>query len=641
MDDIEEDTNIDNYSTEDLLNILDLEEPSIYEIQTKSDQIINRLKLADNRGLVNFMKEVKARLSKEFGATYLNNAGRGESNPQNNPETQIGNWWQNQYPAQSDPNQMDKITDRKQKVQMYKDNEHMVLNRERLGVNNTHETPIAQGTINPTLRNITTRTIVLDSQYRSVLLPYVDNDPNARSSSTNYSVNLSETIKNVVAIKLQSVQIPKTWYAFDEYLGNTCFWIKGPYYCDASFGYTGNVCDTSPVYPDDSCAIWSGCCFRSGAPPTGHVFNKCKDGIVFDISWASVANRCCCGADKYTIPNGNYTPEQLADAVSNATYAGTDSNMFGWINKAFDASYNAITGKIEFTSTTIGSFDLIFYSTDQTYTCPDECGPAVDINGTLGWYLGFRNELNKDTDRPDCIPCVAADGATPTPWNPFYNTIHQFFEAEGDSTATLVADAPDPGITVIPQAPVSAYGPKYFILVVDEYSNNRLNKGLVNIGDTQTKLAIPNSVYNTGNINYACVDLNIGESGRNPCTQLADTPTVPVIMPNAPRSLTTAQIYTVNQILLGRKQFSIRKQGPTTSDVLAVIPLEAIGQSIEPTGYIYSTAGNFGDGGLREYFGPVDIDRIQVRLVDDAGNTVNLHGCDWVIILTVDIVYQY
>ena len=35
MDDIEEDTNIDNYSTEDLLNILDLEEPSIYEIQTK------------------------------------------------------------------------------------------------------------------------------------------------------------------------------------------------------------------------------------------------------------------------------------------------------------------------------------------------------------------------------------------------------------------------------------------------------------------------------------------------------------------------------------------------------------------------------------------------------------------------------
>ena len=76
----------------------------------------------------------------------------------------------------------------------------------------------------------------------------------------------------------------------------------------------------------------------------------------------------------------------------------------------------------------------------------------------------------------------------------------------GDSTAIRLSQMhPDSGITVIPQAPVSAYGPKYFILVVDEYSNNRLNKGLVNIGDTQTKLAIPNSVYNTGNINYACV----------------------------------------------------------------------------------------------------------------------------------------
>ena len=76
------------------------------------------------------------------------------------------------------------------------------------------------------------------------------------------------------------------------------------------------------------------------------------------------------------------------------------------------------------------------------------------------------------------------------------------------------------------------------------------------------------------------LDLNIGESGRNPCTEQGDIPTVPVIMPNAPRSLTTAQIYTINQILLGRKQFSLRKQGPTTSDVLAVIPLEAIGSKL-------------------------------------------------------------
>ena len=402
MDDIEEDTNLDNYSTEDLLNILDLEEPSIYEIQTKSDQIINRLELDDNRILVNFMKEVKARLSKEFGAAYLNNAGRGESNPQNNPETQIGNWWQNQYPAQSDPNQMDKITDRKQKVQMYKDNDHMVLNRERLGVNDTRETPIAQGTINPTLRNITTRTIVLDSQYRSIILPYVDNDPDARSSSTNYAVNLSETVKNVVAMKLQSVQIPKTWYVFDEYLGNTCFWIKGPYYCDPSNSKRACAASLTTCGLDPLCCLWNGCCYRKGAPGG----SGCSEPDPLDISWASVANRCCCGADKYTIPNGNYTPEQLAYAVSNATYAGMDSNMFGWTNQVFDASYNPITGKIEFTSTTIGPFDLIFYSTDQSYTCPDECGPVVDINGTLGWHLGFRNDINKDTDRPDCIPCV-------------------------------------------------------------------------------------------------------------------------------------------------------------------------------------------------------------------------------------------
>jgi hypothetical protein len=43
----------------------------------------------------------------------------------------------------------------------------------------------------------------------------------------------------------------------------------------------------------------------------------------------------------------------------------------------------------------------------------------------------------------------------------------------------------------------------------------------------------------------------------------------------------------------------------------------------------------------RIYFGPVNIDRLRVRLVDDMGRTVNLHGVDWSITLISENLYQY
>ena len=43
----------------------------------------------------------------------------------------------------------------------------------------------------------------------------------------------------------------------------------------------------------------------------------------------------------------------------------------------------------------------------------------------------------------------------------------------------------------------------------------------------------------------------------------------------------------------------------------------------------------------RVYFGPVDIDRLRIRLIDDRGNLVNFNGLNWNIILIAEILYQY
>ena len=43
----------------------------------------------------------------------------------------------------------------------------------------------------------------------------------------------------------------------------------------------------------------------------------------------------------------------------------------------------------------------------------------------------------------------------------------------------------------------------------------------------------------------------------------------------------------------------------------------------------------------RAYFGPVNIERIHVKLLDDTGNIVNLNGNDWSFSLIAEQLYQY
>ena len=44
---------------------------------------------------------------------------------------------------------------------------------------------------------------------------------------------------------------------------------------------------------------------------------------------------------------------------------------------------------------------------------------------------------------------------------------------------------------------------------------------------------------------------------------------------------------------------------------------------------------------IRTYFGPVNIDRMHVKLLDDKGNVLNLNGADWSITLISENLYQY
>ena len=217
------DLNVDNYSQEDLLSLLSLndDDPVSYDdIISTSNPLINRYTKEDNYDLANFFQQVQNKLLEDID--YDEN-----HNIQDSGTSQLGNIWQNENISQdgTDPNQANKVTDRKQKVEIFNQDDHFVMNRNQLGVNNNYQLPVAQGQMNPNLKNTTSRLMNIDSQYREDISPFLP-DPDGSTSPTNYTLNLSDPIRNAISINMTAYQIPYTWYLIDsDWRGNNCFHI--------------------------------------------------------------------------------------------------------------------------------------------------------------------------------------------------------------------------------------------------------------------------------------------------------------------------------------------------------------------------------------------------------------------------------
>ena len=71
--------------------------------------------------------------------------------------------------------------------------------------------------INPILKQTVKRIISIDSQYRT----------NKQGLSTQFTFNLSEPLRDVLSLRLYSVQIPYTWYTISNNFGANFFYLKG------------------------------------------------------------------------------------------------------------------------------------------------------------------------------------------------------------------------------------------------------------------------------------------------------------------------------------------------------------------------------------------------------------------------------
>jgi len=75
----------------------------------------------------------------------------------------------------------------------------------------------ATGKLNPLIQQTIKRVVSIDSKYRE----------NKQEISTDFTFNLSETLKDVVSLKLYSIQVPYTWYTVNSFFGGNFFYLKG------------------------------------------------------------------------------------------------------------------------------------------------------------------------------------------------------------------------------------------------------------------------------------------------------------------------------------------------------------------------------------------------------------------------------
>jgi hypothetical protein len=202
----------------------------------------------------------------------------------------------------------------------------------------------------------------------------------------------------------------------------------------------------------------------------------------------------------------------------------------------------------------------------------------VTWDSTLGWLLGFRNHTQ------------------------YYLSNRTVYIS--DNSYTL--DSSTNIVTITSNTTMTTNIYDYFLIILDDYTQSHLNDGLVTIIPKDRSIPLPS---------YAkTITCNIQGN-----TVVTDT------TGNTNR-LTEKQLYAANTILneskVASKSYS---SGPYIQDVFGLIPLK-LGI---PAGSTYVEFGGTLQNQERVYFGPVNIRRMTIKLINDRGEPVDLNGANW------------
>jgi hypothetical protein len=172
------------------------------------------------------------------------------------------------------------------------------------------------------------------------------------------------------------------------------------------------------------------------------------------------------------------------------------------------------------------------------------------------------------------------------------------------------------------------------MVVLNDYNQSHLNNSLVTVVGGENTTSLPSystyyqqQCYSETDQAITARNVNLGKYGglnKDPTTF---------------NSLTQKQVYAIEKT--NETNYTITTQnlytkGPNIKDIFAMIPIKIVGLT---TGQVYTDYGGTLQNQVREYFGPVNIQRISVSLVADNGQVVDLNGSNWSFTIIVEQLY--
>lgn len=297
---------------------------------------------------------------------------------------------------------------------------------------------------------------------------------------------------------------------------------------------------------------------------------------------------------RISVPTGTYTRDQLVSALNRA-FVGTDAS-------GSQVSIITVNGQ-EYTKFRItinkifsaADYKVVFYDTVSFVKCYVGATSVKNStwDNTLGWVLGFR-----------------------------LATTYLLVPTQSGYKGP---------ISILGDTGVSTNLFNYFLICLDDYNQNHLNDGLVTVTPRDTSFKLP-SYANLSN--FVC-DPVTGKKIYN-TSAITDS-----------KQLTQAQIYSLSQLknaqnnttsplsnLVSTKSFG---QGPYVSDVFAIVPMKVAGLA---NGANYVEFSGSLQNQQRTYFGPVNISKMAVKLVNDRGDVIDLNNANWSFSIIVEMLYQ-
>lgn len=175
--------------------------------------------------------------------------------------------------------------------------------------------------------------------------------------------------------------------------------------------------------------------------------------------------------------------------------------------------------------------------------------------------------------------------------------------------------------SITSEAVGDTYGTKYFLLHIDDFNQNQMNTNIIGASDNPiTHLKEP--IYFARDSEF----VSTGSGTRDI-----------FVVPREKKDLTIAQMHALNEINANRTREDLRNIPPTMKNMFGLVPIKR-GDFLGPA---FTENGGSLQSNERVYFGPVNINRLHIKLLDDKGNTVNLNGCNWSFSMVAETLYQY